>query len=152
MAAELSTALDELATIVGSVTDLNAEPSDPPSDYTAFPFYVIEPDSGVIQKDGSMNVTALHTVSIQIHAGLPSTITPRDRSHVTPFLDLVKDKIFIDANATANSSVDTVAIEDDPMTYTWGLIGYRGIPTIGYEITLTVKIRSAESGGAYAKG
>lgn len=152
MAAELSDALAALDTIVAGVTGLNAEPSTPPTDYTGFPFYVIEPDSGVIIKNSSGDVTALHTISVQIHAGLPSTITPSDRSHVTPFLDLVKDKILIDANATLASTADTVAIEDDPLAYSWGLIGYRGIPTIGYEITFTIKIRSAESGGAYAKG
>ena len=153
MADELDAALTELETLIGTITGFSSEPTEPPTDYDAFPFYVVEMDTGTLQTISAGFAHAMHDVSIQIHFGLPTTVTPSDSTAARHYIDLVKDKLLLGDNVTLSDTVDTIlSSSDDPITYTWGLIGYRGIPTIGLEITVTLKIDSKEESGAFVKG
>lgn len=152
MANELKSAIERIETLVDAITGFSSAPATVPTDYTAFPFFLVEPDIGTVIKESSGQLRALHTISIQLHLGLPSTLTPSDASEARKYIDLFISTIALDINATLNNTVDTVGDNDTLFEYNYGLIGYRGIPTLGYEITLPVKIRMIESAGAYVKG
>lgn len=149
MADELDAAITEIITLMDSITDFKPEPSTPPGDYDSiFPFFVVEPDTFTITSEASQTLRATHGISIQVHLGLPDTITPSDRSEARKYVDLIKDKIFLDGNKQLDGTVDT--IETEAMTGNYGLIGYRGMPTVGLEAILTVMIRSKENDGGTA--
>lgn len=153
MAGELVAAYNALDALVATITGFNAEPTEPPTDYTSFPFYVLDPDSSTFRKGGAGEVWGFHTFSIQLHLGLPSTVTPKDKSASLPYIDLLKDKLLADANnSLSNTTKGIVANGDTQVTATYGLIGYRLIPTIGWEVTATYKLDSVWNSGAYAKG
>ena len=150
MATELTDAIAALDTLVGTIAGLNSEPGSVPTNYTSFPFYVIEFDTSSITKESAGSLRDMLIISLQIHFGLPATITPSDRTAVFTYYGLVKDILALDANTTLSDTVDTLLA--DSITVAYSLMYYRGIPTLGLEFSIPIKIRSVQSGSTFVKG
>lgn len=147
MAGELDAAIAEIQSLLKQIPGLKSAPSQPTENASAYPFLIVFADSGTWEKESASQVKGIHTITVEIHVSRKDL--PRDIERVLPFGELVKDKLFADANATLGGTVDNIVDEVD---YTFGPIGYGGVLTIGWQINIPVKIRSKESAGVFRKG
>ena len=147
MAGELDAAIAAIQLILSEIGDFRSVPEFPPDRPAAYPLLVVWPSSGTWEKEAGAQVRGLHT--IRIGAYIPSKDLARDVEKVLPLGEKIKDKLLVDANASWTNTIDNITGQ---INYTFGPIEYAGQELIGWTIEPEIKIRSAESGGAYVKG
>lgn len=129
----LTTAVDNLTTLAGSLTGIRQAPANAPEQATAFPFAVVYPSAGNAS-GGSMGGifrNATHAIVAEIHTA--RKYLPKDIVAIQGFYDLFIAAL--QANPTLTGAVDLITNLD----YQFGALGWGGVDTIGWRFTVTVR-------------
>jgi len=146
MAGELKAALTQLRVIVEAVTGINAEPGEFSDDFSDFPFYEVIPNEGNSVFKAAQHKQSNHTALIRIHYGLPSVIRAGDLSTFETYYDDIVDALR--QNPRLNDTANSI---EPIIPYSYGELGYGGMPTVGYTMLPTFRIESAWNGTQYEK-
>jgi hypothetical protein len=128
----LQTIVDNVQTIVASLSGIRSAPDDPIESPNAFPFGATFPGSGTWDGGsvGKILTRASHDISVIIVVARKDL--PRDIQKSIGYADLFQAAI--QADPTLSGAVDVV----DLLNYTFGPIAWGGTECRGYTFSLTV--------------
>lgn len=129
----LTTAIDNLTALVGSLTGIRQAPANAPEQATAFPFAVVYPATGNAQGGpmGGIFRDATHNIIAEIHTA--RKYLPKDIVAIQGFYDLFIDALKADPTLTGAVKLITA------LDYQFGALGWGGVDTIGWRFTITVR-------------
>lgn len=119
------------------LTGIRQAPDFPPEQMNVFPFAVCYPSAGEFRAGPIGLMKGLHSLVVEIHVARKDL--PRDVETALPFGELLAAAVFDDP--TLGGTVDTVRA-DEGITYTFGALAWGGQATIGWRITVPVKIQT----------
>ena len=131
----LLSAITQVQTTIAAVTGIKAAPANPPDAPSGqWPLSVAFPRLGRFSGGGYAQVVGYHTIIVQIHYARADLA--RAYSTICPYLETVIEALL--ADPTLGATVTTI---DGEITYTFGEMVWGGIPTIGWQFDVPVKIR-----------
>ena len=132
----LVAAIADIQATVGALTGIREAPDYPTDQTSVFPTSFCFAGSGEWKQQPAGSRTGLHTITLQIHWDRKDL--PRDVTKALGFCETIPNAIMKDYRL--GGTVDTVV---DPITYTFGVLEWGGIQTIGWSFNITVKIMEA---------
>lgn len=146
----MSTALTTLDTIIKAIQGMagamdgmrpGTAPDYPPDQIAAYPFAITYASSGLWKWTAYQVITGLHDIICEIH--IARIDLPRDVERAMPYGERFVKAVFDDPTLSAAFNSGAVM---GPISYTFGLLGYFGQSTIGWQFTIeNVKTQGATS-------
>lgn len=140
MADTLQNVCVQVANYLSALTGVRAAPSYAPDKLDPFPFAVVYPGAGVWEFGATPGEKkGLCTIIVEMHVARKDL--PKDLEKAMSFGDSVPNLLMskmVNDNKW-NGKIDTF----QDITYTFGALGWNGMPTIGYRWTVNgIKLRS----------
>ena len=129
----LIAAIADVQGTVGALTGIREGPTYPGDKLPPLPSSFCFASSGEWKQQPAGYRTGLHTITLQIHWDRKDLA--RDVTKAMGFCETIPNAIM--ADPTLGSTVSTVV---DPITYTFGMMEWAGMQTIGWSFNITVKI------------
>lgn len=133
----ISAAINYLATLAGDLPGVIQATNLPPEQLNLFPYVVIYPSSGRWVGGPAGLMRGLHDLVIEIH--IARTDLSRNVQAAMPLGEALAAAVLSDP--TLGGTVDTV-LADNGLAYTFGALAWGGQATIGWRITVPVKIQT----------
>ncbi len=130
----------QVATYLRSLSGVRAAPGYAPDKLDPFPFAVVYPGAGVWQFGATPGEKkALASIIVEMHVARKDL--PKDLEKAMAFGDTVPNLLMgkLISDNKWNGKIDTF----ENITYTFGVLGWNGLMTIGYRWTVNnIKLRS----------
>ena len=123
--------------LAADITGIRDAPDYPPEQLNVFPVSVCYPASGEFRSGPAGLMKAIHNLVVEIHIARKDL--QRDVENVLPYGESLAAAIL--ADPTLGSTVDTVQA-DVGLTYTFGAMAWGRQATVGWRITIPIKIPS----------
>ena len=133
-------AIQEIVDELRNVRDLRRVPDAPPESNDQFPFCVVYPSSGEIQKNSAGWSTDLHNVTVELHVSRKDL--PRDFVALVDVFDRIPNQLDVGLEAGRFSTIKTWTT----ISYTFGPLDWGGLDTLGVTFVMNnVKLHSTVS-------
>jgi hypothetical protein len=121
------------SSIVSDISGIRSAPEDPPDNASVYPFAVCFPEGGNFTGNDDAGKD-FHDLVLQIHGTRKDL--PRDYAAVIGYIEDVGHALRDDP--TLGDNVETIVGE---ITYSFGVMQWGGVETLGPQFKFTVKIR-----------
>ena len=130
-------AIERLQVLADALTGISQADVYPPEQLNVFPFVVVYPSAGRWVGGPAGMMKGIHDLVVEIH--VQRTDLPRNVQAAMPAGEALAAAILSDP--TLGGTVDTV-LADNGLAYTFGALAWGGQATIGWRITVPVKIQT----------
>jgi len=133
----IQTAIAHIQGLAEGLPGIRQAPDFPPEQMNVFPFAVCYPAAGEFQAGPMGLMKGLHNLVVEIHVARKDL--PRDVETALPFGEALAAAVMDDP--TLGGTVDTVRA-DEGISYTFGALAWGGQETVGWRLTIPVKIQT----------
>ncbi len=133
----LKAAIEAVQTTIGALTDVKKAPLTPPTINSEWPLSAAFPSEGQFSGGGNVQVVGYHNITVQLH--YPQKDMQLAYQNIIELLETIVAAL--NADPTLGSAVTTIT---DRIDYSFGTMSLAGVPTVGWQFTIPVKIRYTE--------
>ncbi len=133
----IQTAVAYVQGLAQNLTGMREALAVPPEQINAFPAAMCYPATGEFRAGPLGMMRGLHSLVVEIHVARVDL--PRDIALALPFGEMLAAAVLADPRL--GGTVDTVRA-DEGLSYTFGALAWGGQATVGWRITIPVKIQT----------